>query len=186
MKIAVYCGSSAGTNPLFTQAAQTLGHHFAHSGIDLVYGGGKVGLMGTIADAVLEAGGKVYGIIPQQLKDKEIAHPQLTQLQVVADMHQRKATMAEMADAFVAMPGGTGTLEEIFESWTWAQLGYHQKPCAFYDVANFYAPLFNMLENMSDTGFINPDYIQMLIRTDNPETLITSVKNYQPPKQKWS
>ncbi len=186
MKIAIYCGSASGSKPEYLEAATTLGHYFAEQGIDLVYGGGKVGLMGTIADAVLEAGGQVFGFIPKALEDKEIAHTGLTSLTVVPDMHTRKAAMADLADAFVAMPGGAGTLEEIFEAWTWAQLGYHAKPCAFYNVAGFYDPLFSMVDTMIETGFVKQEYSDMLIKTDRPETLIERIRHYQPPKKKWT
>lgn len=186
MKIAVYCGSASGNKPEYLAAARQLGHYFAEQGIDLVYGGGKVGLMGTIADSVLDAGGKVYGFIPQALEEKEIAHTGLTELTVVPDMHTRKAAMADMADAFVAMPGGMGTFEEIFEAWTWAQLGYHTKPCAFYNVAGFYGPLFAMVDSVAESGFMKPEYIDMLIKTDQPEDLLEQIRSYQPPKKKWT
>lgn len=186
MKMAVFCGSSSGIHPHYTEATRTLGHFMAAQGIDLVYGGGKVGLMGCIADAVLEGGGQVHGVIPAPLMHKEIGHTGLTQLDVVADMHQRKARMAELADAFIALPGGIGTLEEIFEAWTWGQLGYHQKPCAFYNVQGFYDPLFEMIDQMSQSGFLKPEYASMTIRADQPEDLLEQINRWQPPKQKWS
>lgn len=185
MKIAVFCGSSTGNNPEYVEAAKRLGEYFAEHSIDLVYGGGKVGLMGAIADATLAHGGKVYGVIPKHLKEREIAHQGLTELTVVADMHERKAKMAQMADAFVALPGGAGTLEEIFEVWTWAQLGHHQKPCAFYNVNGFYDLLKDMIINMCQSGFLKPHYADMLIHTDEPESLITSINTYQAPQKKW-
>lgn len=185
MKIAVFCGSSSGNDPRFVQTTKELGKYFAEQGVDVVYGGGYVGLMGTMADAVLENGGKVYGVIPEYLKSKEIAHPNLTELHVVKDMHERKAKMAELADAFVALPGGIGTLEEIFEVWTWAQLGHHSKPCAFYNVMEFYKPLFGMVEQMSDAGFIRPQYVDMLIRTDQADVLLDAIRAYQAPDRKW-
>lgn len=186
MKIAVFCGSSTGNLPVYTEAAQRLGRYLAEQRIALVYGGGKVGLMGVVADAVLQAGGQVYGVIPVSLASKELAHPGLTELQVVADMHERKAAMAELADAFVAMPGGAGTLEEIFEAWTWAQLGYHTKPCAFYNVQGFYDPLLQMVDQMCSAGFLKQMHADMLIRESSPEALLTSIRQYQPPKHKWS
>ncbi|SBS30507.1 LOG family protein YvdD [Marinomonas aquimarina] len=185
MKIAVFCGSSSGNDPRFVETTKALGKYFAEQGVDVVYGGGDVGLMGTIADAVLEGGGKVYGAIPEYLKSKEIAHPNLTELHVVKDMHERKAKMAELADAFVALPGGIGTLEEIFEVWTWAQLGHHSKPCAFYNVMGFYDPLFTMVEQMRDAGFVRPQYVDMLIKTDQAETLLEAIRHYQAPDRKW-
>lgn len=185
MKIAVFCGSSSGNDPHFVKTTMALGKYFAEQGIDVVYGGGNVGLMGTIADAVLDNGGKVYGAIPEYLKSKEIAHPNLTELYIVKDMHERKAKMAELADAFVALPGGAGTLEEIFEVWTWAQLGHHSKPCAFYNVKGFYDPLFTMVEQMRDAGFIRPQYVDMLIKTDQAHVLLDSIRAYQAPDRKW-
>ncbi|WP_028305115.1 TIGR00730 family Rossman fold protein [Oceanospirillum maris] len=186
MRIAVYCGSASGNKPEYLEAAVQLGRYFAAQGIDLVYGGGKVGLMGAIADAVLIAGGNVYGFIPKALEEKEIAHKGLTKLTVVPDMHTRKAAMADMADAFVALPGGVGTFEEIFEAWTWAQLGYHNKPCAFYNVEGFYEPLFAMIDSVADSGFMKQDYIEMLIKTNQPEELLAQIQSYQAPKKKWT
>ena len=186
MKVAIFCGSSSGKNPDFVRASTHLGHALAADGVELVYGGGKVGLMGAVADAFLEKGGRVYGVIPQHLKDREIAHQGLTHLKVVSDMHERKSAMASMADAFVALPGGSGTLEEIFEAWTWAQLGHHAKPCAFYNINGFYDPLLEMISKMSDSGFLKEEYARMLIHTDNPQTLLAAIKSYTPPKQKWT
>lgn len=141
--------------------------------------------MGAIADSVLAHGGKVYGVIPEHLKNREIAHRGLTELRVVADMHERKALMANMADAFVALPGGPGTLEEIFEAWTWAQLGHHSKPCAFYNVNGFYDLLKEMVINMSKAGFVKAEYVDMLIHTSSAEKLISEIKAYQAPAKKW-
>ncbi len=186
MRVAVFCGSSSGNNPEFIRATKALGQYLAENGIDIVYGGGKVGLMGVIADAVIDNGGKVYGVIPQYLKDKEIAHRNITELSVVSDMHERKACMAEMADAFVALPGGAGTLEEIFEAWTWAQLGHHNKPCAFYNIDGFYNQLIGMIEQMSATGFLKPEYAEMLIHTSDPVELLSSINRYKAPEQKWN
>jgi len=186
MRVAVYCGSASGNEPVFVEATKKLGKYFAEQGIDVVYGGGHVGLMGTIADTVLEAGGKVFGVMPEDLVNREIAHKHLTDLAVVDNMHERKALMAEMADAFVALPGGAGTLEEIFEAWTWAQLGHHSKPCAFYNVHGFYEPLFGMLTNMIQKGFLKPEYSNMLIRVDEPEALVEAFRFYKAPQKKWS
>jgi len=186
MKVAVFCGSSTGNEPVYSNEAKKLGEFFAKNGIDLVYGGGKVGLMGAIADAVLENGGKVIGVIPEYLKEKEIAHEGLTQLLVVKDMHERKAKMASMADAFVALPGGAGTLEEIFEAWTWAQLGHHSKPCAFYNVNGFYFHLLAMITNMKNSGFLSAEYCEMLILADTPKELVRCIEAYQPPIKKWT
>ena len=185
MKVAVYCGSSSGNNPVFEEATKELGQYFAEHDIDVVYGGGKVGLMGVMADAVMAHGGRVYGVIPAHLKHKEIGHDGITELKMVDGMHERKALMAEMADVFVALPGGVGTLEEMFEVWTWAQLGHHNKPCIFYNVANFYDPLMTMVQHMSDTGFVKQQYIDMVGCVSEPEALIEAIKAYQAPEEKW-
>lgn len=186
MKIAIFCGSSSGNHPEYLAKTQALGQFLATQNIDIVYGGGKVGLMGAIADSVLENGGKAYGVMPKDLVDKEIAHPALTDLSVVASMHERKAKMAAMADAFISLPGGAGTLEEIFEAWTWAQLGHHTKPCAFYNIGGYYEPLIMMVERMVDAGFLNNQYAEMLITCDTPDSVLSSFKSYSPPKQKWT
>lgn len=186
MKIAVYCGSRSGSYPKFAHAAEELGAFLGSHGIDVVFGGGHVGLMGIVADAVLANGGKVYGVIPEHLRDRELAHPGLTELFVVADMHERKAKMAELADGFVALPGGIGTLEEIFEAWTWGQLGFHHKPCALYNVDGFYDPLLAMAQRMEETGFLKQEYIDMLVLADTPEQLVDGFRRYRPPHEKWS
>lgn len=186
MKIAIFCGSSSGENPTFVKATKALGCFLASNGVDLVYGGGKVGLMGVIADSFLENNRKVYGVMPEHLKQKEIANQNLTELKIVSDMHERKATMAQMADAFVALPGAAGTLEEIFEAWTWVQLGYHSKPCAFYNINGFYNPLIEMISHMSESDFLKEKYAEMLIHTDKPSSLLSSIKSYNAPKQKWT
>lgn len=185
MKVAIYCGSSSGNEAKYVEQTKTLGKFLAQNNIDVVYGGGKVGLMGTIADSVMEHGGKVYGVIPEKLKNKELAHTGITDLKIVKDMHERKSMMADLADAFITLPGGAGTLEEIFEAWTWAQLGYHNKPCAFYNIDGFYDDLFKMLEKMIKTGFLKQEYLSMLINTSNLDELINSLKNYKAPSEKW-
>ncbi|KAA1174245.1 TIGR00730 family Rossman fold protein [Marinobacter salinexigens] len=186
MKIAVYCGSRAGNNELYAQSARELGEYMGHHGIDLVFGGGHVGLMGIIADAVLDNGGRVYGVIPEHLRDRELAHDSLTELHVVRDMHERKAKMAELADGFVALPGGIGTLEEIFEAWTWGQLGFHHKPCALYNVNGFYEPLLAMVREMEVEGFLKQEYIDMVIVEQTPEQLVARFRGYRPPHEKWT
>lgn len=183
--IAVFCGSSFGSSPVFQEAAVKLGNYLAEHQIRLVYGGGKVGLMGAIADATLAKGGEVYGVIPQKLCDKELAHPRLSELEIVADMHERKARMAELSDGFIAMPGGSGTLEEIAEVWTWAQLGYHNKPCGFYNINGFYDPLLLMVDRMVKQGFLRQVYYDMLCLSDSPHTLIHAMQRYLPPQDKW-
>jgi len=152
--LCVYCGSNSGTHPDYVDTAKALGTEMARRNITLIYGGGKVGLMGTVADAVLAAGGKVIGVIPRQLVEREVAHTGLTELQVVETMHQRKTRMFELSDAFVALPGGYGTMDEIFEMLTWAQLGLHRYPCAFYNVRDYYTPLRGMLDHMVGEGFV--------------------------------
>ncbi len=186
MKVAIFCGSSSGNNPDYLAKTQALGKVLATQQIDIVYSGGKVGLMGAIADSALDNGGKVFGVMPQDLVDKEISHPHLTGLTIVANMHERKAKMAALADAFVALPGGAGTLEEIFEAWTWAQLGHHAKPCAFYNVNGYYNHLLKMITAMTNSGFLAKNYADMLINTDTPEGLLALLKNYQPPPKKWT
>ncbi|BFU78801.1 TIGR00730 family Rossman fold protein [Arcobacter sp. 15-2] len=185
MKIAVFCGSSSGNNIEYTNATKELGKFFVENNIEVVYGGGNVGLMGVIADSVMENGEKVYGVIPEKLQEKELAHKGITELHIVSNMHERKAMMADMADAFVVLPGGAGTLEEIFEVWTWAQLGFHNKPCAFLNVNGFYDKLFEMIEGMCDAKFLKQEYLDMLIQTDKQEELLKAIKEYVPPKDKW-
>ena len=152
----VYCGSRPGADPRFAQSARDTGALIGSQGWELVYGGGKVGLMGMVADATLAAGGTVYGVIPQTLIDKEVGHTGLTELHVVDNMHTRKTMMFERADAFVALPGGIGTFEELFEIWTWYQLGMHHKPFGLLNVASYYDPLITMLDGMVAQGFLNP------------------------------
>ena len=186
MKIAVFCGSSRGNDERFAQAAGAFGQYMASQGMDLVFGGGKVGLMGVVADAVLAGGREVYGVIPESLRDRELAHQGLTRLDVVSSMHERKALMADMADAFVALPGGPGTMDEIFEAWTWGQLGYHSKPCAFSNVDGYYNELLAFIRTMSGEGFLKPEYADMVIVKDQPNELVSALKTYQPPSRKWS
>jgi uncharacterized protein (TIGR00730 family) len=184
--VCVFCGSSAGNDPRFAQTASEFGALLAKEGITLVYGGGHVGLMGILADAVLANGGKVIGVIPRALWDREVGHRNLTELHVVESMHERKALMASLADAFVALPGGLGTLEEIFEVWTWAQLGIHDKPVGFLNAIGFYAPLLTFLDNAVDAGFVRPPYRAMAIVDDDGATLLKRMAEYDPPRvTKW-
>jgi len=155
-RLAVYCGSSMGADPAFAELARTLGQEMAGRGIGLVYGGGRLGLMGVVADAVLEAGGEAYGVIPQALVDLEVAHTGLTELHLVANMHERKAKMTELTDAFVAIPGGVGTLDELFEAWSWNALGYHAKPFALLNVNNFWDGMIGFLDHVTTSGFMSP------------------------------
>lgn len=185
--ICVFCGASTGTDPVYREAAAAMGRTLAEQGITLVYGGGAVGLMGVVADAALAAGGEVIGIIPRSLKDAEIGHPGLTRLEIVDGMHARKARMAELADAFIAMPGGLGTLEELFEVWTWGQLGYHAKPMGLLDTNHFYAKLSHFLDHLVAEAFVRPQYREMLQRGDTPDALLERLRAWQPTiKAKWS
>lgn len=165
-RLAVYCGSSPGTDPAFAAAALALGEEMARRGIGLVYGGGRLGLMGVVADAVLENGGEVYGVIPQALIDLEVAHTGCTKLYTVTSMHERKARMTELTDAFVALPGGIGTFDELFEAWTWNALGYHAKPFALLNVAGFWDGLIAFLDTATMSGFMSPARrAQLLVST---------------------
>jgi len=184
-RLCVFCGSSPGHDPAYGAAAAQLGRVLAERGIGLVYGGGRVGLMGILADAALAAGGEVIGVIPQALLDREIGHRGLTQLRVVDSMHSRKALMGDLADGFIALPGGIGTLEELFEVWTWAQLGLHRKPCGLLDANGFYAPLVDFLDRLVKAGFIHPTYRAMLVVASAPEALLARFAAYEPPADKW-
>jgi len=186
MRLCVFCGSSRGQDPVYLAAARSLGETLAAQGIELVYGGASVGLMGAVADAALEKGGLVIGVMPQALVDKEIAHRSLSDLRVVGSMHERKALMAELADGFIALPGGLGTFEELFEVWTWAQLGYHRKPCALLNAGGFYDKLTDFLDDVVERGFVKPIHRAMLIVEEEPAGLIAAVRAYEPPKvDKW-
>jgi uncharacterized protein (TIGR00730 family) len=185
--VCVYCGSSSGAQPLYTQAARAFGHALVEAGLALVYGGGKVGLMGVIADTVMAAGGRAIGVIPELLVDKEVGHAGLTELHVVPDMHQRKKMMADLSDGFVAMPGGAGTLEELFEVFTWSQLGYHRKPVAVFNIGGFYDPLIRMLEHTVHEGFMQQKYLDTLQVDHDPAALLGKMRRYQPiAVDKWA
>ena len=162
-----------------------MGTTLARAGIELVYGGGRVGLMGVIADAALAAGGSVIGVMPQALVDREVQHVSLTEFHVVPSMHERKTKMSTLADGFVALPGGAGTLEEIFEQWTWAQLGIHQKPCGFLNTNGYFDPLRQMIEQMSGEGFLRMDHASMLVFHTNPDAIVDSFRAYSAPLAKW-
>jgi len=184
--ICVYCGSNAGNDPIYTTQAQALGRALVERGLGLVYGGSRVGIMGVVADAVLQAGGRAIGVLPEALMQKELAHKGLTELHVVASMHERKTMMAAKADAFVAMPGGIGTLEEIFEVWTWAQLGFHNKPCGLLNVAGFYDKLAGFLDHAADSGFMQPQHRQMLAVESDANRLLDRFATYEAPTvSKW-
>ncbi|WP_345472372.1 TIGR00730 family Rossman fold protein [Glutamicibacter ectropisis] len=183
--LAVFTGSASGKSSIYAQAAEDFARTVATSGRAIVYGGGRVGLMGTIADAASAAGGKVFGVMPQVLVDGELAHPGLTSLEVVPDMHARKHRMAELADAFVALPGGAGTLEELFEVWTWQQLGIHAKPVALLDVDGFWQPLLKMLDHMTDQGFLAPQFRDSLVVASEPEALLDALCSWEAPAARW-
>lgn len=184
-RITVFTGSATGTDLGYQHAVVALGEEVARRGIAVVYGGGRVGLMGQIADAALRSGGDVIGVMPQALVDGEIAHTALTRLDVVGDMHQRKTRMAELGDAFVALPGGAGTLEEFFEVWTWQQLGIHDKPVALYNVSDFWSPLLQMIDHMVDQGFLASTYRDALIVSDEPGDLVARLQAWRAPAAKW-
>ena len=171
-RLAVYCGSSMGTNPAFAATAKALGQEMAARGIGLVYGGGRLGLMGVVADAVLEAGGTAYGVIPQALIDLEVAHVGLTELHIVGSMHERKAMMTDLADAFVAIPGGIGTLDELFEAWSWNALGYHAKPFALLNVDGFWDGMIAFMDNVMASGFMSPARRAQLLVADRIDEAI--------------
>jgi len=180
--VCVYCGSAKGNNPVYADAAKALGRALVKHNLSLVYGGGHVGLMGIVADAVLDAGGEVTGVIPKALMDTEVGHERLTRLLVVKDMHERKALMAEHADGFIAMPGGIGTLEELFETLTWAQLGFHEKPIGLLNVASFYDPLIEFLRHQTSQGFLRAEHKDLLLVETEPDPLIAQLKNFTMPE----
>jgi uncharacterized protein (TIGR00730 family) len=185
-RLAVYCGSSPGADPAYAAAARALGTEMAARGIGLVFGGGHVGLMGAIADAVLEAGGEVIGVIPEALRDKELAHQGCTELHVVSTMHERKSLMADFAKGFIAMPGGFGTFDEMFEMLTWGQLGYHTRPCGFLNVAGYYDALFAFLDICVEARFVTRVHREMIITATEPGELLDGMAAFEPPDQaKW-
>jgi uncharacterized protein (TIGR00730 family) len=186
MRVCVFCGSSPGKGPSYQDAAREVGSVFAERGIELVYGGARAGTMGVLADAALGKGGIVHGVIPQSLVDREVAHRGLTSLKVVANLHERKAEMSALADAYLTLPGGAGTLEELFEVWTWAQLGLHTKPIALLDVDGFYQPLLRFLEKSSAEGFLAEDFRGMLIVTTDVAEALDRFADYEPPRTKWT
>ena len=184
--LCVFCGASPGIKPEYAQLAAQVGERLALQGIELVYGGGKVGLMGAVASGALAAGGKVTGIIPRALMRKELAHDGVQELIVVETMHERKALMHERSQGFLTMPGGAGTLEELFEIWTWAQLGYHQKPCAILNVGGFYDTLLVHIEAMIDQGFLRAEYRDTLLVESSFEPLLERMNHYTAPRTKWA
>lgn len=181
-RIAVYCGSSPGINPAYQQAAVRLGKVLAERKITLVYGGGSVGLMGILAKTTIEQGGQVIGIIPQAIADMEVAYTDIQDLRIVEDMHTRKALMAELADAFIALPGGMGTIEELMEILTWTQLGFHEKPCGILNISGFFDQLLKFLDRLEKDQFIAPEHRSMLMVDESPQGLLEQFRSYTPPR----
>lgn len=184
--ITIFCGSSSGFAPVYLEQARLLGKTLAERGIDVVYGGARVGLMGALADGALQAGGAVTGVLPAFLKAKEIAHEGLTNLILTDSMHERKMKMNELSDGVIALPGGFGTLEELFEMLTWGQLGLHKKPVAILNASGFYDPLIALIDTMVERGFLKPDNRDMLLISNDIEELLEKMMNYRPPETgKW-
>jgi uncharacterized protein (TIGR00730 family) len=184
-RICVFCGASPGRDPAFMAAARAVGAGLAGRDIGIVYGGGRVGLMGALADAALEAGGEVIGVIPQGLVDRELAHPGLTELRIVASLHERKAVMAELSDAFIALPGGLGTLEELAEVTSWAQLELHAKPIGLMDVGDYWDPLLAWLDGAVEAGFLAADHRRLLGRAPDLDALLERFRAWSPPPGRW-
>lgn len=183
-RLAVFCGSKDGAHPVFREAAGTLGQALAARGIGLVYGGSRVGTMGAVADATLAAQGQAVGVLPHFLQEKELAHPGLTELHLVHSMHERKAKMSELADGFIILPGGPGTMEEFFEVFTWAQLGLHEKPCGVLNIDGYYDPLIALFNTMERQGFLIPEHRAMLIVESDPNRLLERFATYEAPRVK--
>jgi uncharacterized protein (TIGR00730 family) len=179
--ICVFCGSSPGARPVYREVARRVGSAIAREGLGLVYGGGRVGLMGAVADPVLAGGGPVVGVIPEPLALKEVAHDGVTELIVVPGMHERKALMAARADAFLALPGGIGTFEELFEIWTWAALGLHNRPIGLLDIDGYYEPLVRLLDHAVAERFIRPNHRALLVVSSDPESLVARLPGHTPP-----
>ena len=185
-QICVYCGSSPGVTPNYQQAARALGKALADAQIDLVYGGADIGLMGAVANAVMEHGGQVTGVIPEALYHKEVAHQGLSRLEVVADMHERKAMMADLADGFITLPGGLGTLEELFEMLTWSQLGFHEKPIGLLNIDHYYDSLLAFIDHSVTQGFVKEVHQQLFSVDESPNSLIDMMRKYESPIiDKW-
>ena len=179
-RLAVYCGSATPADPVYIDSARAVGRELASRGIGVVYGGGKLGLMGAVADAALEAGGEVIGVIPEALVSAEVAHRGCTELRVVATMHERKQAFTDLSDGFVTLPGGTGTMDELWEAMSWAQLGYHALPVGLLNVAGFYDPLIDFVARMGDVGFLRPQHRRILIVADALGDLLDRMAAYQP------
>lgn len=185
MRIAIFTGSAVGAKDAYIDQAARLAAHLAKAGHGVVYGGGKVGLMGVVADAALAAGGEVIGVTPRTLVEREVAHHGVTRLEVVETMHERKARMVELADALVALPGGVGTLDEFFEAWTWQLLGIHDKPVALYDIDGYWQPLRGLLDQIVADRFLGQEHRAALIEATDPDALVEAIERWSPPRQKW-
>ena len=185
-RVTVFCGSNKGIDPEYARVAAALGETLAKRGIGVVYGGGAVGLMGIVADAALGAGGEVVGVIPRHLWEKEVGHRGLSELLIVDSMHERKMAMADRGDAFIALPGGVGTFEELFEAVTWTQLGIHRKPVGLLDVGGFYRPLLSFLDDTVDAGFVSREHRQLVLSAESPDEMLTAIEAWAPPTtEKW-
>lgn len=183
-KAAVFCGSSSGSSNIYIKSAKILGKELAKRSITLVYGGASVGVMGAVADSVLEAGGEVIGVMPSFLEEREISHKKLSKLVIVDSMHERKAKMAELADGFITLPGGPGTLEEFFEIFTWAQLGLHQKPFGLLNINHYFDPLLELFNHMAKEQFLHEKYLSMALVDVEPGRLLEKFRSYEPPATK--
>jgi hypothetical protein len=179
-RICVFCGSSPGARPEYADAARDMGRALVEAGMGLVYGGGRVGLMGTVADAVMQAGGEVIGVIPEALMRREVGHHGITDLRVVGSMHERKALMADLSDGFVAMPGGYGTFEEFCEVITWSQLGIHPKPCGLLNVADYYGPLLALFDHAVAEGFVRTQHRELVLEDTSPAALLEKMRHFVP------
>lgn len=179
-RICVFCGASTGNNPAYQAAAVAMGKTLAENGIDLVYGGGNKGLMGMVADATIDNGGRAFGVIPKALVDKEEAHTRLSEQFIVNTMHERKMMMATLSDGFIAMPGGFGTLEEFIEIITWAKLGFHQKPCALLNINNFYDGLLTYFDQLTEEGFVKPKMRDLVLTADSPQSVLVAMQSFVP------
>ncbi|MEM7047580.1 MAG: TIGR00730 family Rossman fold protein [Pseudomonadota bacterium] len=184
-RICVFCGSRTGVDSVHAVAAREVGTMIGQRGIELVYGGGRVGLMGILADAAMAAGGSVIGIIPSSLHESEIGHDGINELIVVETMHERKQKMADLSDAFITLAGGAGTLEELFEQWTWAQLGFHGKPCGVLNINGYYTHMKAHVDFMVEQGFVSREHASILLFAETPGALIDAFATYQPPRRKW-
>jgi uncharacterized protein (TIGR00730 family) len=185
-RVCVFCGSNSGINPAYRTAALPLGHLLAERGIELVYGGGNIGLMGVLADAVLERGGSAIGVIPESLMAREVGHTGLTELRIVKSMHERKALMADLSDGFIAMPGGFGTFEEFCEVVTWSQLGIHTKPCGLLNVEGFYNPLLALFDHAVSDGFLREENRRLVLEDSDPKRLLSKMAGFVASRpEKW-